>query len=171
MLKNSFSISSLFALILLLIGTSCEESCDPVDVDGLNSIYLQFDTSGEENSFNATELDSVYFIRYQESFLDSFSFPVDTVNLYDIGFYQEGYKVRLSKDYPQGIASGPPYYSTFKYKFFNRNDDWQVRLQFIEIQGGYLDDCNYEARLKQFVLNDDTLDRTGSTSFVPVFKD
>lgn len=171
MKKTQIYFLSLAALATALFCTSCEESCEPVDVDALNAIYLEFDTDGGAGSFTAEELDSVYFVRYQESFLDSFNFPVDTIELHQLGFYQPGYRVRLSRDYPQGLASGPPYYSTFKYKFFNHGDDWQVRLQSIDIQGGYLDDCDYDTRLKEFVLNDDTVDATGSTTFVSVFKD
>ncbi|NND94152.1 MAG: hypothetical protein HKN45_04755 [Flavobacteriales bacterium] len=170
MFKNPLSIA-LCAILVCGVFHSCEEECTPVDVDDLNAIYLRFSTDGSPGSFDPFELDSIYYIRFQESFLDSFNFPVDTIELYQLGFYDEDYGLRLSRGFPQGLPSGPPYYSEYKYLFMSRGQSWQVRLQQIEINGGYLDDCTYETRNKSFVLNDDTIDATGSTAFIPVFKD
>lgn len=152
---------------------SCKKECEPVDVDDINSLYFQFNTDGGPGSFSANELDSVYFVRYQAAEVDSFSFPVDTFNLYGncIEFYTEGYTMRFGRSHPIGVPSGPPYYSTFMYKFLSRNQDFQVRLQGIELEGNYKDDCSYTPGLKRFQLNDDTLIVTGSTSFVHLFKD
>ena len=57
------------------------------------------------------------------------------------------------------------------YKFLSRDEDFQVRLQGIELEGNYQDDCSYVPALKRFQLNDDTLIVTGSTAFVQLFKD
>jgi hypothetical protein len=166
------SFISVFALLLIVIGLfSCQKDCEPVDVDDINSIYLQFNTDGSPTSFSPQELDSVYMVRYQPAEVDSFSFPIDTFNLYEIGFYSDDYKIRLGKNHPIGVPGGPPYYSSFIYRFLSRDEDFQVRLQGIELEGNYDEDCNYVPGLKRFQLNDDTLIVTGSTSFVQMFKD
>ncbi len=165
-----------FLFILAFIGVtalfgSCQKDCEPVDVDDINSIYLQFNTGSGADSFSPDELDSVYMVRYQPAEIDSFAFPVDTFNIYEIGYYADDYKIRLGKNHPIGVPSGPPYYSSFFYKFLSRDEDFQVRLQGIELEGNYDDDCNYVPKLKRFQLNEDTLIVTGSTSFVQMFKD
>jgi hypothetical protein len=163
-----FILLALFAMVL----SSCEEECDPPDVDALNGIYLEFDTDGGMDSFTAAELDSVYMVRFIEADFDSFLFPVDTFRFYQEGFYlDQPYRIRLSRQFPLGLPSGPPYYSSFKYLFKSFGQDFQVRLQSIELDGSYTDDCNYETRLKRYVLNDDTLEVTGSTQFVKMVKD
>jgi len=158
-------------LSVILLFSACKSDCDPVDVDALNSIYLRFNTEGGPDSFSPDELDSVYMVRYQTSDVDSFLFPVDTFNLYDIGFYDDQYGVRLGKNDPIGVPSGPPYYPQYMYKFLSRDENFQVRLQGIEVDGNYQDDCNYEPVSKRYQLNDDTLMIPGSTTFVSMFKD
>jgi len=158
-------------MITLLTWSSCKKPCTEPDVDALNALYLQFDTSGEPGSFTMNELDSLYMVRFQQADFDSFIFPVDTLNIYEVGFYQEGNKLRISRDFPRGLPSGPPYYTDYMYLFKGRGENYTVRLQNIELDGGYTEDCIYIARMKSFVLNDDTLDVTGSTEFVITRKD
>lgn len=167
----SFRSTLLLSLVLAFTLNSCKEECEPIDVDSLNAIYLQFDTSGGADSFDPSELDSVYMVRYQIAEFDSFNFPVDTLNFYQDGFYRDDYRIRLSREIPSSLGGGPPYYSDFMYRFLGRSQDFQVRLQGIRLDGGYVDDCTYDARLKQFTLNDDTLVVTGSKAYVPMFKD
>jgi hypothetical protein len=150
---------------------SCEDPCDTPDVDAINSIYLQFDTSGDPGSFQVEELDSVYMVRFQIADFDSFNFPVDTFNFFENGYYEEPYKVRLSRDFPRGLPDGPPYYTNFMYLFQSYGQDFRVRLQGIALDGGYTDDCTYVNRQKSFVLNDDTLNQTGRTDYVLMLKD
>jgi len=171
--KNTFPFILVIASALLLFASSCSEDCEPVDVDALNSIYLDFDTGTDANSFDPSELDSIYMIRYQIGFFDSFNFPVDTITLFDKGVNAPDYRLRIGRESPSGIATGPPYYTQYAYRFFSYGEDWQVRLQSIEVDGGYIDtdNCEYETRLKSYVLNDDTLIRTGQTSYKSVFKD
>jgi hypothetical protein len=156
---------------MIFASSGCQDDCEPIDVDALNAIYLQFNTDGGPNSFTEAELDSVYFVRYQPAQLDSFLFPLDTFNLYEIGFTESDYRLRLSRGFPAGTPEGPPYYSEYAYRFVSRDEGFQVRLQSIAIDGGYVDDCIYEAREKSFQLNDDTLDLPGITTYVQVFKD
>ncbi|MDA0973744.1 MAG: hypothetical protein O2867_08430 [Bacteroidetes bacterium] len=173
-MKSTYHTLRFFWILLLgsaLFLTSCEDACDTPDVDAINAIYLQFDTSGDPGSFQMEELDSVYMVRFQIADFDSFNFPVDTFNLFENEFYEDPYKVRLSRDFPRGLIEGPPYYTDFMYLFQSYGQDFRVRLQSIELDGGYTDDCTYVNREKSFVLNDDTLDQTGSTEFVLMSKD
>jgi hypothetical protein len=96
---------------------------------------------------------------------------VDTFNFFENGFYEEPYKVRLSRDFPRGLAEGPPYYTNFMYLFQSYGQDFRVRLQGIDLDGGYTDDCTYMNRKKTFVLNDDTLNQAGSIEYVMMLKD
>ena len=150
---------------------ACKKDCKNPDVDAINAIYLQFDTSGEPGSFTVNELDSLYMVRFEQAQYDSFIFPVDTLNFSSAGFYGPDYTVRLSRDYPSGLSEGPPYYTDYMYLFQSYGETFKVRLENIELDGSYTEDCEYISRKKSFVLNDDTLDVTGSTAFVLIQKD
>jgi hypothetical protein len=172
--KKSFSFHlflSVLCLALIIFSASCKKPCKEPDVDALNAIYLQFDTSGEPGSFTSSELDSLYMVRYQQAVYDSFIFPVDTLNLFALELSPEGYRVRISRDYPVGLPEGPPYYTDYMYQFQGYGENFNVRLQNIVLDGSYTEDCIYISRKKGFVLNNDTLDVTGSMEYVLILKD
>jgi len=169
MFAKHFSLSLLLcALTVMAFITSCKTECDEPDVDGINALYLQFAIDGAAGSFSPSELDDVYMVRFQEAPFDSFNFPVDTLNLSALGLLEGGNRLRISRNIPDFGIEGPPYYTSFKYRFHSYSDDWEVRLQSINLEGSYTDDeeCDYENFSKTFFLNSDSIDATASTSYV-----
>lgn len=170
-----FPLYIISGLTILLYFSSCSNSddCDAPDVDGINALYLQFNMDGTANAFTQADLDSVYIVRFSEAAFDSFSFAIDTLDLFlEEDFTSDG-KVIINKTNPNFANSGPPYYTDFKYLFQSYGQSWQVRLQHIYLSGTYTDDgqCEYVNLGKTYFLNDDSIDATASTAFVLMNKD
>ena len=155
-----------FALccILSLFIAGCEEDCPDPKVDEINAFYFQFKTSGG-NSFIDSELDSVFMVRYNDILPDSFSFPVDTVNFWEKGFYNDEFQIRLSQGFPFPL-SAPPYFPDYKYKIQSLDQDFEYTVERIELEGDYIGECDYINELKLIIFQGDSLDHTNNDQII-----
>jgi len=163
-MKNILSLTLVLGFMSLFI--ACEKDCPEQDVDSLNAIYLQFKTDGD-NAFTSGQLSTMFMVRFQTDTLDTLSFQADTFFYGQDGYYADDYKIRLSKFLPQWEEAGAPYYSAYNYSFQNASGDFNIIMRDIELEGSYDDeDCIYTNTKKQFILNEQTIDVSGSTEYV-----
>jgi len=143
-------------LTILLTLSSCEEKCPEINIDDLNAFNFQFKTTGN-NSFTIDELDSIFIVRYLDIVLDSFSFPQDTFDFTNgiLNFNEQ--TIRLSQGQPFNDIP-PPYFPDYKYKILSRNQDFEFRIEQIELVGSYVGECEYVNSRKALVFNGDSLD-------------
>jgi len=105
----------------MTIIAACEKPCPEQDVDSLNALYLDFKLSGP-NSFNESDLQDLFMVRFLTDTLDTLSFQADTIPLNSADdFYAEEYKIRISKNNPQ--FSTPDCIYTNTKKTFVLNGD------------------------------------------------
>jgi len=165
MMKKIFGFSLIFAMTII---AACEKPCPEQDVDSLNALYLDFKLSGP-NSFNESDLQDLFMVRFLTDTLDTLSFQADTIPLNSPDdFYAEEYKIRISKNNPQFSTPGPPFYSAYNYSIQSTTiSDLEVLITGIDLIGSYdEDDCIYTNTKKTFVLNGDSIDASGSTEYV-----
>ena len=160
MILKTSTIFYRFIIAILLTGlfaiTGCEEDCPEVVVDDLNAFFFQFKTSGD-NAFDPSELDSIFIIRYSDVLPDSFSFPVDTVDFYNGVLSFDEYVIRLSQGQPFADIP-PPYFPDYKYRILSNDQDFEFRIEQIDLVGSYIGECEYVNSKKSIVFEGDTLD-------------
>lgn len=154
-------------MLLLVLGTACTKDCDAPPVDDINALYLRLKTGGD-NGFSEEELSSLYLVRYFDVPGDSLTFPADTLHF--ASFYEgSDNKIRISNDTP--FRNDSLFFVRYNYGFyFEADSNLSVMLTDIQLEGGYIEDCDYENRRKTFRINDQEVNRSGSQDYYEITK-
>lgn len=152
--------STLFLYFLLaLISISCEQKCDEPDIERINSIYIQLKQGGSDG-FSASELDSIYFVRYVPG-----SNPIIADTAYPDGYFPEGEGKFLINDTYPFINEEPPYWVVFGYEIVEPSSDFSTKIEGIDLKGMYDGDCGYNNVKKTFLVDSQEVDMSGSQEF------
>lgn len=150
--------------ILLILATiafsACTKKCEEPDIQAINALYFELQNGGEDG-FNSDELNAIYFVRFIP-----FSEPLIADTLYANGLFPDGEgKFHINDTYPF-TNDQSPYYTVYGYLVVEPTTGFVANIENIELGGEYDGECGYTNLKKRFTLDGDTIDVSGSQSFV-----
>lgn len=153
-----------FCIIAFLAICACTEKCDEPDIDYINGLQFELLDHGDAG-FSTGALDSIYFVRYIP-----FSEPLIADTAFPEGFYSDGdNKFTINDNYPF-FNDQSPYFTTFGYMVIDPTTGFVANIYDIHLSGMYDGDCGYINTGKTFILNNDTIDVSGSNAYVLITK-
>lgn len=157
--QHSFLIALIFLLALFTAG--CVEECEDPDTDTINALRFQFGLASE-GGFSEEELNSALIIRYFPALDTNPQSLIDTLPLRDAFEDPANRILRISNNYPW-LNAVQPYYPVYSYLIVQPETGYSDTIRIARVEGTYRGECVYENLSKNFVLNGDTIDVTGST--------
>ena len=164
--NRTYRLKWMFWTCLLVMGAvSCNDPCDPPDVEKINALYFRLETG--EDGFSDEQLDNAIMIRFQ-SFGDSVI--GDTMEFNGEFFEGSRDELLISRNYPWRGDETAPFYPNFDYRFTDPDSSFNVLISNIEIEGTYFDqeDCDYQNLKKTFEVDSQQVNMTGSQEFYPL---
>jgi hypothetical protein len=156
------SIKTVFAALGVLAFAACTEICDDPPVDELNALYLELKEGGDDG-FSPEVLNSAFIVRYWIVPGDSLTFPQDTINA--PAMFTNGLnRLRISNGIP--FQNDSLFYPRYNYVVFSEADTTlELKITNIDLESGYIGECEYENRIKTFDLNGTPVNQSKSTDY------